>query len=354
MYMKKIIDFFEKFFSVKNECNNYDNGDKIKIFTVFGIGIRIKINPKLTKNEIKMLKKYCAVKKLKTINKEQVLSKIENMKGSGILSEEKQRTPRLTVSLTSYPERMYDIHYCIYSLLSQSCKPDKIILWLSEEQFPGKEEDIPVKVKALKEFGLTIKWCKDLKSYKKLIPVLKEYPEDIIVTADDDIYYETGWLEKLYKNYDGKNILCHRAREIAFNGTGIASYMQWKYKSEEGEGTDDASFFNFFTGCGGVLYPPDILHKDVLNDALFMTLSKTSDDLWFWAMAVLNNTKVKIVKNNISSMTYINAERELNMNDEQTLYQYNSAGGNDGQVASVLKYYPEILIKLHSEKEGSI
>ncbi len=46
--------------------------------------------------------------------------------------------------------------------------------------------------------GLTIDWCEDIKSYKKLIPTLKKYPDAIIVTADDDLIYDNKWLEQLY------------------------------------------------------------------------------------------------------------------------------------------------------------
>jgi hypothetical protein len=342
--MNEINSFFKKIFSVENE---YILGRKIKIFRLFGVKIEVRIKPKFTDKEIMMLKDYCRVKKFRTINKESIISKIENMKESGIMPDTRQRTPKLIVSLTSYPARMYDIHYCLYSLLSQTVKPDKVILWLAHEQFPGKEEDVPKKVKALKEFGLTIAWTKDLKSYKKLIPALKEYPEDIIVTADDDIYYETDWLEKLYKNYDGESILSHRSHRIILKGGKITSYGRWK---QEIDGNGKKSFLNLFTGAGGVLYPPRVLYGDILKDELFMELSPTNDDLWFWSMTVLNNVKIKVIENNNAVLTYINPEREMNINGDETLCQINYPEGNDRQLAALFKYYPLILEKLRDEK----
>ena len=44
-------------------------------------------------------------------------------------------------SLTSFPQRMYEIHYTLYSLLTQTIKPAKVILWLGREQFPNLEKD---------------------------------------------------------------------------------------------------------------------------------------------------------------------------------------------------------------------
>lgn len=111
---------------------------------------------------------------------------------------------------------MYDIHYCIYSLLSQSLKPDEVILWLASEQFPNGEKDIPENVLKLKDKGLTIKWCENLYSYKKLIPAYREFKNAILITTDDDIFYPPKWLETLYKSYltHPNAVICHRAHRI--------------------------------------------------------------------------------------------------------------------------------------------
>lgn len=66
------------------------------------------------------------------------------------------------------------------------------------------------------------KWCNDLKSYKKLVPALQEFPHDILITADDDLFYEPEWLEKLYNAYleNPQIIHCHRAHYIQLNADG--------------------------------------------------------------------------------------------------------------------------------------
>ena len=108
----------------------------------------------------------------------------------------------IIVSLTSFPERMREIHYCIFSLLYQTLKPHKVILWLAEDQFPNKEDDLPEEVLHFKKHGLTIGWYKDIRSYKKLIPTLLEYPDYYIVTADDDIFYPKDWLEQIWQAHE--------------------------------------------------------------------------------------------------------------------------------------------------------
>ena len=124
------------------------------------------------------------------INKDKLSKKILKFHRWGINNE--KRNKRIVVSLTSFPERMEDIHFGLYSLLNQSLKPDLVVLWLAKSQFPNFEKDLPQTVLSLKENGLTIKWCEDLHSYKKLLPSLESYPNDIIVTADDDIYYHNN------------------------------------------------------------------------------------------------------------------------------------------------------------------
>ena len=81
-----------------------------------------------------------------------------------------QKNNELIISLTSYPARIKNVHKTTNTLLNQSLKANKVILWLAENQFPNKEQDLPSKLLAQTTKGLTISWYhKDIKSYKKLI-----------------------------------------------------------------------------------------------------------------------------------------------------------------------------------------
>ena len=219
--------------------------------------------------------------------------KFEKVIKKGITEE--KRKPQIIVSLTSFPPRIPYLHKTLSSLLNQTLKPDMIILWLAEEQFPNKENDLTEEILDLKKFGLTIKWCNDIKSYKKLVPTLKEFPDDIIITVDDDIYYEKNMLELLYNSYlkAPQYIHCHRCTKIFYKKGEIKAKgggkKYYKYPS----------FANKLVGVGGVLYPPHSLYKDITNEKLFMELAPTNDDIWFWLMAVLNDTKITTIKHNI-------------------------------------------------------
>lgn len=279
------------------------------------------------------------------IDKKALDVEIKNFKELGVNT--KSRQEKIIVSLTSFPQRMYDIHYCIYSLLKQSLKPDAVVLWLGEEQFPNKEKDIPSEVLRLRDNGLTIKWTKDIKSYKKLIPALKEYSDNVIVTTDDDIFYAPNWLDRLYETHKEypNDVVCHRVHKIKLSDEKIMPYDKWSKCIND----NTASYLNFFTGAGGVLYPPHCLFQDVSKEDLFMSLAPRADDVWFWAMAVLNGRKMRVVHEPYK-LIYVNPEREFGLNGEMTLFQMNRTG-NDEQIRNVIHYYPEIIHKLSKERE---
>lgn len=279
---------------------------------------------------------------LKTIDKEALESEISSFKSMGVSGDD----DGIIVSLTSFPQRMYELHYALYSLLTQSVKPSKVILWLAKEEFPHLEADLPEQVLKFKNNGLQIEWCNNIYSYKKLVPTLKKYPNNVIVTCDDDVFYEHNWLEILL-NAHIKNpdcIICHRAHKIKYNDNVILSYRKWVKKVYN----KTPSFDNFFTGVGGVLYPPNCFYKDILKEDIFLKLAPKADDIWFWAMAILNKTKISVADNCIKEMIYINPKRERGLIDEITLFASNKNGGNDKQIRQILNYYPALFEMLKS------
>lgn len=208
------------------------------------------------------------------------------------LNKEARKTP-VTVSLTSFPARINTVHKTINTLLNQSVKPDRLILYLAEEQFPEKENELPEELLRLRDFGLEIRWCEDLKSYKKLVPALREFPEDIIVTADDDLYYQKDWLESLYNSYlDNPNFIYTR-RACRIEKRGSCFVITPNYDNN----FYHPDYSHQLMGGAGTLYPPRSLHTDVFDTKKMLDLTPSCDDIYFWAMSVINGTKISIVKN---------------------------------------------------------
>ena len=212
-------------------------------------------------------------------------------------------------------------------------------------KIPNKEKDIPKKVLKLKKIGLSIEWCEDLKSYKKLIPALNKYPNDLIVTADDDIYYPINWLKLLYESYQEQPDLihCHRAHKIKFDDNqNIMLYNQW----ERITSNHDASFLVFPTTGGGVIFFPNALNNDVFKENIYLKLSPHADDIWFWAMALINGTRIKVIENNISKILLINGTQETGL--WETI---NATGQNDIQFTNIFNHYGVLKGILFSESK---
>lgn len=246
----------------------------------------------------------------------------------------------LVISLTSYPVRINSIRPCLESLLKQSVKPEKIILWLSPEEFPKLERDLPQEIMRLTEQGLEIRWTGNIRSYKKLIPTLREFGDQAIVTADDDAVYPRDWLESMYNEYRScgyaKKLYAHRVHRITFSESGqIRPYLQWFWEIRD----NSCSYLNMATGVGGILYPPGCLHAEVLNHAAFTRLAPRSDDLFFWAMAVLNDTPTQVVSD-------IRLPADLIPNDPDALFHENINGGNNRQLEALMEHYSELKLKI--------
>ena len=228
-----------------------------------------------------------------------------------------EREIPLIVSLTSYPERFDDLTLSIYSILKQKLKPDRIILWLGNEGEYKEINDLPYEITRFVKNGLEIRFVKDIRSYTKIIYALKEFPNALIVTADDDIYYPSDWLGKLYYSYAAhpEDIQVHRAHRVKITRGALAPYDEWTKHVEE----ESARYDNFLTGVGGVLYPPECFTKEVLREDVFLKNSPTADDVWFWVMALVHNKKIRVVKNHIKNLACTNILRQILFN-KGTLY----------------------------------
>jgi hypothetical protein len=247
----------------------------------------------------------------------------------------KKSSNRLIASLTTFPLRINKTWIVIESILRQSHKPDKIILWLSKEQFPSIDF-LPKKLRNQQKKGLEIRFCEgDIKSHKKYFYTLKEYPNDFLLTLDDDIIYPTTLIKQLNElnNIYPKAVCCHLALEIKTNGGKILPFMEWKPLKQ----FVSPSFNIFFGSGGGTLFPPFSLHHEVLNDNVFKKHCFYADDVWLNCMCQLNDTMIVKSSYNSHCLPIIFFKNQMLASINVGLNQ------NDTQIQAVRAHYNKAL-----------
>lgn len=199
----------------------------------------------------------------------------------GGVTSERYTNNDIVVSLTTHGNRLNYVHLAIASIMLQTMKANRIILWLSNE---FEKSELPYMLKQLIRYGLEIKFTHDIRSYTKLIPTLKLCPQDTIVTIDDDMIYDVCLLEHLINAHlaNPNCIYGTRCHRITMEGSSIAPYLDWNMEINNSE----ESTLIFPTGVGGVLYPPNSLDEEVFNEEVFLNICPTTDDIWFKVMSL--------------------------------------------------------------------
>lgn len=196
-------------------------------------------------------------------------------------------TRKLVVSFTSYPERIRFVPDVLSCLLAQSRPADRIVLYLSEDQFPLREQNLPDALRSAEvQDQLLIRWVSgDLKPHKKYFYAFQEYPDDVVVTVDDDVLYAPELLENLWQahlQYPGA-VVAGRTHLITLDqGGGPAPYSQWIHCTSGFEAGPSMQLFA--VGLGGVLYEPGWFPPELLLEDSIRSLCLEADDLWLKAM----------------------------------------------------------------------
>ncbi len=103
---------------------------------------------------------------------------------------------RVIVSLTSWEKRINNVATVIRSILSNTRRPDLVVLNLSAQEFPGREKDLPEDIIDLVgDHNIEILWEDgNTKVFKKFIPTINKYPDDVVIAIDDDFIYPSDFI----------------------------------------------------------------------------------------------------------------------------------------------------------------
>lgn len=194
---------------------------------------------------------------------------------------------KVILSMATISSRKQRLLENLESLLKQSYFFDKLIINIDEEI---SEEDfkfyqcIPVLDERIEIKSRPGKW----RSCNKLIWTLKEYPDDVIITVDDDVYYPVDSILHLVNGYHKHPgyIITHDINPII-----VKEKKFYGYTNNIDIKCGQAEFGKYLSNC--CLFPPHVFDNTDLYDydKMMLCTNGTHDELWFWVNSTLNGVQ---------------------------------------------------------------
>lgn len=248
----------------------------------------------------------------------------------------KRETP-IIVSIYASEAQSKMLPITLYSLLNQTIKPDRLILWLDDSQIDLNV--LPYEITQFIKNGLEICLVNGLGSYTAIMSSLKRYDDSINVFAENGYYYDRDWLKKLYVSYISysKDVQVHKAHLIKMkNRKENFLEVDWGNIVEK----ESAEFTNYIDKSGGILLPPKIFSSEVLREDVFFKYLPNNIELWIWVMSLVHNRRIRVVKNHMKFILPVNFKfnsvRKNEIKNKNDAFQY--------QMENMLKFYRQNLI----------
>lgn len=191
---------------------------------------------------------------------------------------------KVIVSMTTIPGRKDRLEQNLDAILNQSYLFDTLVINvddnLTDEDYAYYDElattDSRIVINKAKA-----KW----RSCNKLLPTIKLYPDDIIITVDDDIYYPVNCFKYLVEQYEKTPdcVIAHEVNPISVDNDGFINfYNAYDVKLMQRQ------FGKYLSNC--CLFPPHIFDGTDLYDydKMMHCTNGTHDELWFWVNSLSN------------------------------------------------------------------
>ena len=172
------------------------------------------------------------------------------------------------LSLTTIPCRKEHLIKTIGSLISQ--RPVKKICINLDNNLTQEDYDFYKDRIAILDSRIEINKDCDPKwrSANKLLPTIKKYPNDVVVTVDDDTIYDSTLVEQLVAEYDNNPdcIISHESNPISYIDGRLEYYNNFQIKLKQKD------FAKYLTNC--CLFPPRVfIGTDVFDYDKMMKLT---------------------------------------------------------------------------------
>ena len=187
---------------------------------------------------------------------------------------------KAVISLTSWKARINIVSKTLFSLV-KNCPGFHIVLVLSEEEFPRKEDELPKDLRLLIDNkSIEILWVyKNYKSFKKVLFTMDKYRSVPVISADDDCIYTCDYAEKLYESWY-KDQKCINT---------INLYNEFNVNFSHGPAT---------------IFPNDCFKKHGIAYLENNILKTNHDDVYYGCLAKKYNIEIKNIDNNIPYLVH--------------------------------------------------
>lgn len=207
---------------------------------------------------------------------------------------------KVVVSFTSYPPRIGSVHKVVESLYRQTVKADEIVLYLSMDEFPRREADLPETLRRLDgQEGFRIAWvCGNLKSHKKYYYALQEYKDAVVITVDDDKIYAETMICDLMKSYERfpDAVSARSVRIMLRKPERLEPYCRWETGAYLEEYADAPRMDLCAIGAGGICYPVSLVKEEWFHEETITDTADNCDDLWLKYNEIIRNIPVVYTK----------------------------------------------------------
>ena len=251
-----------------------------------------------------------------------------------------QQDTSVILSLTSYGKRVKgSAVFTVYSLLRQTVRPERVVLWLNEDEY--NSENLPSDLRFLCNYGLEVRFGKDIGSYTKLIHSLSAFPDKHIITADDDLYYSKNFVREFveaHRQHPQAIITGFAKVPVSDSDYQLAPYDAWPEYHHVTASFKYDSLKLFPLGVGGVFYPSHVFDDEVLNEVVFTALCPKADDIWLYIMGLRSQAEKRILTDSRIAYYHTDLLRQYITKDRLTATN-RFRGENDTQLQALMEYY---------------
>ena len=193
--------------------------------------------------------------------------------------------------MTSWKKRINFVAKAIFRFLeSQDRKPDMFYLWLAEEEFPNKENDLPRDLLLICE-SLNVKlcWTKENEYCFKRWHVYPTHYNDLVISIDDDIIFPSDLVSNAATHLNEENHVYNIFKCFTFE------YFSEPRKFCKPPSMASSVKYNWL-GCSIVCprtFPLECLSEE--NMEIRSIVCKRCDETWIKPFSLMHNTPISFI-----------------------------------------------------------